>query len=999
MVRFALFRSICLFSPVCCLCGVASVSVAHAAGNSAAPKSIRAGAAVSVSFDDADRLGAVAVKGVAEPFSAKLVGNPSRVPSPFWNQAGHSALRFDAAKRQSVRLIDIPYTSRPDAVTLSFFFLSLHPQTDAAPHGILAKRSLGPRGTNYGINYVPASDIFQLYVNDGSGFRVASYSAQKVLGTRRLVHLTATLEVDDQSATGNGPDLADVRARLFVNGEPALPKSVVGPGRIHNRDVWFSQVNTAGLLTDAPLTLGCSTPEMEYTSGVIDEFLLFTRALSPSEVSQLFLEIAGPHGPELARRELQPVRPIAEPPAIASLSQFGLQIGQTTRLSINGARLAGKPRIDLPIPGVKQTLVKGSTPTHLMVDITVPADAPPGIYPLTVFTAGGVSNPMGIALDGLAQWLVGDSTEDRPTSLPAAFSGLISGPGQSRVFFRGHAHDRLVAEVEARRIGSRLDPVLEVKTVSGSTIAIEWGKAFLRGDARAELTLPADGTYVVELHDLAYNAPAESPFRLLLGDFRSVDSYYPPVIPRGADWPVELVGAGIPPGTMADANLKHDAAGLAKLLPLPRELHASGPLPPLGISDGIEVLEVSQPTEQLQMIDARFADKRHESVAVNGRLAKESEVDRYLLAVTPGMPLTLALDGRSLNSPVEGEISIYAHPDGRQLGGDGGTPGAAAKGFQFAVPADVSSIEVAVRDLTGRGGRHFVYRLRISPATAPDFSLALLTTQVNIPQNGRTMVRLQVDRRGYGGPIKLRAEGTGATGGAVTIAPAELPADGQNRTLFVTFTTKESQTDAAVRGLRIVGESVGISPAIRRAAVIQVPNQAELSGFLDRVPVGALAASPLAVDLAALPREVYKGSQVVWPIVLTAASKKAMGIDPDAWVRLSLVSTETGRPVAPNKPRLKPLVAALPDQAMPLASAKGTLRVAVPADVVEPTIEFVVKADVVRHPYAAGVLATTYSEPFQVAVKDKPAPAPPAAKPATAKAAETKPAAAKKKAG
>ncbi len=995
MVRFALFRSVCLFA-VCCLGGFASISV-RAAGPSAAAKSIRSGAAVSVSFDEADRLGAVAVKGVAEPFSAKLVGNPTRVPSPFWNQAGHSALRFDAAKRQSVRLIDIPYTDRPDAVTLSFFFLSLHPQADGAPHGIVGKRSPGSRGTNYGINYVPASDIFQLYVNDGAGFRVASYSAKKVLGTRRLVQFTATLEVDRASGTGKDHDLADVRARLFVNGELVVPKSIIGPGQIHDREVNFSQVNTAGLLTDAPLTLGCSAPDLEYTSGVLDEFLLFTRALTPSEVAQLFLEVAGPHGPELARRELQPVRPVAEPPAITSLSQFGLQIGQKTRLSINGARLGGKPRIDLPIPGVKQTLVKGSTANHLMVDVTVPADAPPGIYPITVFTAGGVSNPMGIALDGLAQWLVGDSAPDRPTSLPAAFSGLISAAGQSRVFFKGHAHDRLVAEVEARRIGSRLDPVLEVKTVSGSTIAIEWGKAFLRGDARAELTLPADGTYVVELHDLAYNAPGDSPFRLLLGDFRSVDSYYPPVIPRGADWPVELVGSGIPPGTMADANLKHDATGLAKLLPLPRDLHASGPLPPLGISDGVEVLEVPQPTEQLQLIDARFADKRHESVAVNGRLAKEGEIDRYLLAVTPGMPLTFALDGRSLNSPVEGDIAIYSHTDGRQLGGDGGTPGAAAKGFQFAVPADVSSIEVAVRDLTGRGGRHFVYRLRISPATAPDFSLALLTTQLNIPQNGRTMAPLQVDRRGYAGPIKLRVEGTGAAGGAVTIAPAELPADGQNRTLFVTFTAKDATTDAAVRGLRIIGESVGVSPAIRRAAVIQVPNQAELSGFLDRVPVGSRAASPLAVDMAALPHEVFKGSEVTWPITLTAASKQALGLDGDAWVRLSLVSTETARPTAPNKKRNKPLVAALPDQALPLASAKGTLKVVVPADVAEPTIEFVVKADVVRHPYATGVLATTYSEPFQVAVKDKPAPAKPAAPtPAPAKAAAAKPASAKK---
>jgi hypothetical protein len=57
-----------------------------------------------------------------------------------------------------------------------------------------------------------------------------------------------------------------------------------------------------------------------------------------------------------------------------------------------------------------------------------------------------------------------------------------------------------------------------------------------------------------------------------------------------------------------------------------------------------------------------------------------------------------------------------------------------------------------------------------------------------------------------------------------------------------------------------------------------------------------------------------------------------------------------------------------------LASGKGVVKISVPQDVVEPAIEFVVKADVVRHPYATGVMATTYSEPFRVLVKDKPEP-------------------------
>ncbi len=283
-----------------------------------------------------------------QPFSADLVGGPSRVPSPFWNQTGKNALRLDAAKRQFVQLADIPYLDRPEAMTLSIFFLSLHSPTDGNTHGILGKRSAGAGGTNYGINFVPASDVFQVYVNDGRGFHIANYRARKVIGTRRLVHLTATLEVGDAPSPDADTDRDDLLVRLFVNGEPAPPKSVTG-GFIRGSDVWLTNLNVAGLLNDAPLTLGSSTPKTEYTSGLIDEFLLFARALSPAEAHRLFLEMAGPNGPQLARRELQS-RPVATPPAIESISQLGLQIGQTTRLSIQGSRWPATPASTFRFP-------------------------------------------------------------------------------------------------------------------------------------------------------------------------------------------------------------------------------------------------------------------------------------------------------------------------------------------------------------------------------------------------------------------------------------------------------------------------------------------------------------------------------------------------------------------------------------------------------------------------------------------------------------------------
>jgi hypothetical protein len=169
------------------VCGTSTATTA------AAVEPLRSEAALSVTFDESAGDAKVAVTGTSEAFSAQLVGNPKRVPSPFWSQAGKNALLLDASKGQCVRLGDIPYLDRPDAVTLSLFFLSLHSAADQNPHGILGKRSDGPRGTNYGINYVPASDIFQVYVNDGRGFHIANYSARKIIGMRRLVHLTATL--------------------------------------------------------------------------------------------------------------------------------------------------------------------------------------------------------------------------------------------------------------------------------------------------------------------------------------------------------------------------------------------------------------------------------------------------------------------------------------------------------------------------------------------------------------------------------------------------------------------------------------------------------------------------------------------------------------------------------------------------------------------------------------------------------------------------------------
>ncbi len=156
--------------------------------------------------------------------------------------------------------------------------------------------------TNYGINYRSNGDVIQLYINDGSGFRTVNYSVKETINSRRRAHLTATWEAGDAPGTDADTDPDDVRVRLFVNGQSVIPKTVT-TGQIIGNEGWMQDINLPKLLNDVPVTLGSSTPTTEFTSAVMDEFLLFDKALTEAEAASLFLEVAGPKASELAKQE------------------------------------------------------------------------------------------------------------------------------------------------------------------------------------------------------------------------------------------------------------------------------------------------------------------------------------------------------------------------------------------------------------------------------------------------------------------------------------------------------------------------------------------------------------------------------------------------------------------------------------------------------------------------------------------------------------------------
>lgn len=891
-----------------------------------------------------------------------LVNDPVRVSSPFWNQTGKRALQFDMARQQYVELADAADLDRPDSLTFSLLGVNLLDPSDAAYHGLVAKRGVqdGKTYTNYGINFTMQSDTFQVYINDGRGYRVVQYSTKAAFPVRKLLHLTATFQVADAPAQDADADADDVRIQFFVNGQP-LPPKASSNGFVNGNEGWITDVEVAGLVNNLPVTIGRSEAAGEYFQGVVDEFLLFPKALSLEESKQLFLEVAGNNVEELIKLD-QPAP--AKLPDVARLTQPGFTIGQTTQVAIVGKNLLPDPQIVLPVEGVTTEIVGETKDDRLAVRFTVAPSARPGIYPLYLKTANGISDPQPIAIDILPHVAAQFITADKPAALPVAVFGALAGGQEPRVYFQGTKGQRIVADLELKRLGGKSDPVLELKTAAGTPLTIAWGEARLEDDVRLESVLPADGLYFVELHDLIYRAPGPNSYRLKVGDLKLVDVPFPVA---GAAGPLQFepVGPGIAAATVWSTEIPSIPHARWAPVNFAPDSGVVGPWPYLAVSDAIESVEMLQPEGQLQTIDATLADPARPSVAINGRLLKRGEKDVYLLNVTPGHALRFRLQSQSLASPVAGEIEILGHPQGNRMTISGDQPQDVDPTLDFGVPAGVTQVRVAVRDLLGRGSPRSVYRLVIAPTSRPEFALTTTASAVQLPNDGSAIVELNVNRTGYNGPIVLSVAGDAG----VQVAPALIPTGVAGKILCRLQRTQAAGASWPI--IKIVGTTVDQQPPVARH--VERADNGVLPTYVDALAYGATAASGLGLELLNPPTQVFKGAPQILKVKLQRAAGMEVAQSP---VRMTTRSTENVRQRQPNNPAggTFPIVQIAPSTMIPAEALEYDIKLEAPLDIADPTIEFVLAAEAVPHAYSERVIGTAYSPPFRVTVHPAVAP-------------------------
>jgi hypothetical protein len=463
------------------------------------------------------------------------------------------------------------------------------------------------------------------------------------------------------------------------------------------------------------------------------------------------------------------VSAFAAPPVLTDLQPRGVERGRSFTLTITGRDL-------VPDARVVSTLPAAFTPVNVAPEIggmgraiaflvEPRADAASGVYPIRIESSKGISNILLFTIGTFPEITEEESLPySRPNrndsieaaqpipSSPVTVNGKLRGPERDVYRVSGKAGERRVFEIEARRSGSAIDPVLRVLDGSGKQLARSDDAPSANLDARIDFTFPRDGNYYVEVHDARFSGQGQNFYRLQIGNYGYADGIFPLGGRRGETPEVSFFGAGLKAPLKTTVDLK----ALAKDADFAMVSLPDSPALPMmfAVSD-------------LPELTAPLPGPLPVPSVVNGRLAKPGQIDRYQLKVEPGQALLFEIQARELGtSKLESIITVY-DPKGKKLDSAGDKPLAedvfAIQGtsrtsndpfLNFTVPKDVHEITVAVEDLAERGGPLYGYRL-ITRRQAEDFQLATSAPYINIPAGGTAMVSVLADRRGYDGPIQL----------------------------------------------------------------------------------------------------------------------------------------------------------------------------------------------------------------------------------------------------
>jgi hypothetical protein len=538
-----------------------------------------------------------------------------------------------------------------------------------------------------------------------------------------------------------------------------------------------------------------------------------------------------------------PAPALAQLPTARLFSVFpaGGKQGATIDITITGADLEEVSQLYFDIPGMKAELVqdmKDGKPVPVPAAgpakfrVTIPADAPLGLHDVRAIGRFGVSNPRTFAVGDVIEV---NETEPNNTVVQATriladkvpgitVNGQINGATDVDYFvFQARAGQRVLVDCHAQRIDSRMNGRLTLSTNTGKLIAAN--DDFHDRDPFLDVTIPADGDYVIGVADQVYDGSPEYFYRLHVGTLPHIDYILPPAGTPGTTGQFTIYGRNLPGGQPAP-GISIEGRPLEQLsvqIPVPSDpmalqrLNYSGAIAPReSITDGFEY-RITTPQGSSNAVRLGFTtlpivagtepnetpDKAQAVTTpceIYGQFQAPRDIDWYSFSAKANEQFVFEVISQRMGFPTDAVMLLRRVSDGAEIplpnpDDDENTPQGLTLRFAIRSDDQISTspalaegqYQLAVRHQYGEstGSPRFVYRLRIRPLQ-PDFRLLAIHQAPAVPnvanppdsllvrQGGNQHLDVYVVRRdGFTGEVTVQAQGLpeGVTCPPVTIGP------------------------------------------------------------------------------------------------------------------------------------------------------------------------------------------------------------------------------------
>lgn len=560
-------------------------------------------------------------------------------------------------------------------------------------------------------------------------------------------------------------------------------------------------------------------------------------------------------------------------PRLLTTMPMGGTAGTTVDVTIKGDHFENLGELSFSHPGIVAVPKTGpdGVPLDGQYTVTIAQDVPTGIHEARVMTRLGVSSSrvFNVSSSPEVSQTPGTNTtleKAMPLELDSICNAAITARSVDFYRFEAAKDQRVVIDCAAKGIDSKLTPVLIVADADGNDLQVE------RRGGVVDFVAPADGTYVVKVHDLTFNGGPYYFYRLALQT--AAQSQTVPRLPgtqrvSAASWPPH----GLPATAALTETEPNNNQKSAQQIQLPCDI--SGSFFPAADVDVFE-------------FDGKKGDVWWVEIASErlGRPTDPTCLVQHVVRSEDGETLTDVVEFSDIASPIKVSTNHYSY--------DGPPYNSGSTDFLGKLEIQQDGVHrITISDLFGgtRRDPNNVYRLIIRKPQ-PDFAIVGWALHMNLRNGDRNALSkpialrpgstmpfevVAIRRDGFDGEIQLEMtnlpEGVTATG-------IPIPAGKTVGTMLITAAPDAAESLSVAT---LVGHAVIDGAETRREGRLAsmawpVPNHwSEIPAprLLADIPVSVNGSEPAPITIAAK-EAVYQaeeGSQLTIPLTHTRRSE------------------------------------------------------------------------------------------------------------------------------